>query len=102
MVKPQAILPGYYVAIGLEPGTAPSRCFIGLLMAADEYGVRINLVHWDDSLDMIMRDTEDLFVPWVSITSMLVCNKEEPVRRFLRDKAPAWQKKMNSLDNPSS
>ena len=97
MVKPQAIKLGYYVAIGLEPGTAPNRCYIGLVIAVDEYGVRINVTHWDDSLDMIIRDTEDLFAPWVSITSMLVCTDEEPVRRFLRDKAPAWQSEMNAL-----
>ena len=98
MAKPQAIQPGYYIAIGLEPGTAPERCYVGLLMAADEFGVRINMVRWDDSLDVIIRDTEDLFSPWSSITSMLVCNKEEPVRRFLRDKAPAWRKQLNSTD----
>ena len=97
MVKPQAIKTGYYVAIGLEPGTAPNRCYIGLVLAADEYGVRINIARWDDSLDMIIRDTEDLFAPWVSITSMLVCTEEEPVRRFLKDKAPAWQSEMNAL-----
>ena len=97
MVKPQAIKTGYHVAIGLEPGTAPNRCYIGLVLAADEYGVRINVTRWDDSLDMIIRDTVDLFAPWVSITSMLVCTDEEPVRRFLRDKAPAWQSKMNAL-----
>ena len=97
MVKPQAIKTGYYVAIGLEPGTAPSRCYIGLVLAADEYGVRINIARWDESLDMTIRDTEDLFAPWVSITSMLVCNEEEPVRRFLKDKAPAWQSEMNAL-----
>jgi len=91
MVKPQAIKAGYYVAIMLEPETAPENCYIGLVQAADEYGIRINLVHWDDELDVISGKSEDLFVPWTSITSMLVCNQEQPTRRFIRDKAPAWK-----------
>ncbi|MFC1914092.1 hypothetical protein ACFLXF_02325 [Chloroflexota bacterium] len=97
MAKPQAIRPGYYAAIGLALGTAPGNCYVGLIMAADEYGVRINLVHWDDDLDMVSRETEDLFIPWSSITSMLVCNEDQPSRRFLTLRAPAWQRGMKSL-----
>ena len=48
MAKPQAIRQGYYVAISLVPETAPSNCYIGLVQAADEFGIRINLIHWDD------------------------------------------------------
>ncbi len=91
MAKPQAVRPGYYVAIALEPGMAPADCYIGLVVAADEYGVRINLVRWDHELDVVVRETEDLFLPWVSINSMLVCNEDQPSRRFLVQRAPAWQ-----------
>ncbi len=98
MAKPQAIRPGYYVAIGLEPGTAPCNSYIGLVQAADEYGIRINLVRWDDELDVIGMQTEDFFAPWASITSMLVCTERQPTRRFVRDKAPAWQADMESTD----
>jgi hypothetical protein len=97
MGKPQAIRPGYYAAIGLVSETAPSNCYIGLIMAADEYGVRINLVHWDYELDVVTRETEDLFIPWASITSMLVCNEDQPSRRFLTHRAPAWQADLESL-----
>lgn len=98
MAKPQAIQPGYYVAVSLEPGTAPEECYIGLVQAGDEYGIRINLVHWDDELDVIVGHTEDLFIPWMNITSILVCNKEQPVRRFVRDRAPAWKAELDSTN----
>ncbi|MFC1962235.1 hypothetical protein ACFLWN_04245 [Chloroflexota bacterium] len=91
MAKPQAVRPGYYAAIGLVPEMAPANCYIGLIMAADEYGVRINLVHWDGDLDVVARETEDLFLPWESITTMLVCNEDQPSRRFLAQRAPAWR-----------
>ena len=97
MAKPQAVRPGYYVAIDLVPGAAPGNCYIGLIMAADEYGVRINLVHWDNGLDVVVRETEDLFIPWTSITSMLVCNEGQPSRRFLTHKAPAWRADIESM-----
>ena len=101
MAKPQAIRPGYYVAASLEPGTAPFNCYIGLVLAADEYGVRINLAHWDDDLDVIVGHTEDFFAPWTSITSMLVCTEEQPTRRFIRDKAPVWQADVESMYSDS-
>ena len=97
MAKPDAIRPGYYVALFMVPETAPCSSYIGLVQAADEYGIRINLVDWDNELDRIRRLTEDLFVPWFSITSMLVCTDEEPKMRFVRDKAPAWQADIESM-----
>ncbi len=97
MAKVQTIRPGYFVAISLIPGTAPCNCYIGLVQAADEFGIRVNLVEWDDELDGVKKYTEDLFVPWINITSMLVCTEEEPVRRFVRDKAPAWKIQVESL-----
>ncbi len=98
MTKPQVIKPGYYVAISLEPGTAPSSCYIGEVQAVDEYGIRINQVHWDDDLDVVVRHTEDFFVPWIGVTSMLVCTEEQPTRRFIRDKATAWQADIESME----
>ena len=98
MAKPETIQPGYFVAISLIPGSAPSNCYIGLVEAIDEYGLRINLTQWDDELDGVKHTTEDLFTPWVSITSMLVCTKDEPVRRFIKDKAPAWKAQVEAMD----
>jgi len=97
MTKPEAIKVGYIVALALIPGTAPRNCYIGLVKAADEYGVRINPVFWDDDLDDIRGGTEDIFVPWVNINSMLVCTQEEPSKRFVRDKAKAWQTEIESM-----
>ena len=97
MAKSQVIQPGYYVAIFLVPGTAPLVCYIGLVQAVDEYGVRINPAHWDEDLDVIAVNTEDFFVPWANITSMLVCTDKQPSRRFLRDKAPEWRAAVESI-----
>ena len=97
MSKPRAIRSGYYVAVSLLPGTAPSSCYTGLVQATDEYGIRINPVHWDDELDVVVRHTEDLFVPWESITSILVCTEDQPTRRFVRDRATAWQADIQAM-----
>ena len=98
MARPEAIKPGYFVAISLVPGTAPDCCYIGLVLAADEYGLRINMVEWDNELDRIKKDTQDLFIPWININSMLVYTEEEPVGRFVRDRAPAWKKQVAAME----
>ena len=98
MAKPQAIQPGHYAAVSLVPGMAPKCCYIGQVQTTDEYGIRINQVHWDDKLDVIVGDTEDFFVPWDSITSMLVCTKDQPRRRFVRDRATAWQVEIEAMN----
>ncbi len=97
MAKPQAIQAGYCVAVSLLPGTAPCNCYIGLVEVVDEYGIRINLVHWDDALDMIGGYSENLFVPWSNISSMLVSTEEQPTRRFMTDRAPKWQAQIESM-----
>ena len=97
MAKPQAIREGYYVALCLVPGTAPQNCCIGLVTATDEYGIRINQVHWDDKLDVIAVSTEDFFFPWENIDSSLVCTPEHPTRRFVRDRAPQWRSEIESM-----
>ena len=98
MAKPETIKPGYFVAISLIPKTAPSNCYIGLVQAVDEYGIRMNLVEWDDDFDGVKKYTEDFFTPWTSITSMLVCTEDEPVRRFVKDKATAWKAAVESTN----
>ena len=97
MAKPQVVREGYYVALNLVLGTAPRSCYIGLVKAADEYGIRINQVHWDDKLDVVAVSTEDFFAPWENINSMLVCTPEHPTRRFVRDRAPQWQSEIESM-----
>ncbi len=97
MAKPQAIRSGYYVAISLVPRAAPCNCYIGLVQAVDELGLRMDLVHWDEKLDVVGGHTEGLFIPWESITSMLVCATGQPIRRFVRDKAPEWQADIEAM-----
>ncbi len=97
MVKPSVLKPGYFVAVSLIPETAPECCYIGLVQVLDEYGVRMTQVEWDDQLDGVKQFSEDIFLPWVNVNSMLVCTHEEPIRRFIRDRAPAWKKQVEAM-----
>lgn len=44
MPKPEVLKPGYFVAVSLIPETAPECCYIGLVQALDEYGIRMTQV----------------------------------------------------------
>ena len=97
MAKIEAIQPGYCVAVSLVPETAPHNCYIGLVEATDAHGIRVNLVHWDEKLDMLGGYSESLFVPWGNITSILVSTERQPTRRFMTDRAPKWQAQVESM-----
>ncbi len=100
MAKTHAIQPGCCVAVHLMPDTAPDDCYIGIVDVVDEHGIVINLVHWDDKLDMPGGYTESIFIPWVNINSILLSAK--PTRRFLADKARKWKMRieaMHEIDN---
>jgi len=97
MVKPNVLKPGYFVAVSLIPETAPECCYIGLLQVLDEYGIRMTQVEWDDQLDGVKQFSEDIFVPWVNVNSMLVCTQEEPTRRFVKDRAPKWKAQVEAM-----
>ncbi|NQT05656.1 MAG: hypothetical protein HQ577_06575 [Dehalococcoidia bacterium] len=97
MAKPDVLKPGYFVAVSLIPETAPECCYIGLVQVLDEYGVRMTQVEWDDQLDGVKQFSEDIFVPWVNVNSMLVCTQQEPTRRFVRDRAPAWKAQVEAM-----
>lgn len=97
MVKVATIQPGYCVAVNLIPETAPEDCYIGIVEAIDEYGVLINLVHWDDKLDMVGGYTESIFVPWININSMLVSKETQPTRRFIADRALKWKSQTEAI-----
>lgn len=97
MAKTQAIQPGHCVAVNLVPETAPNKCYIGVVEVVDDYGIRINLVHWDDKLDMLGGYSESLFVPWVNIDSILVSTEGQPTRRFMTDRAPKWKNQIESM-----
>ena len=91
MAKTQAIQPGYCVAVYLSPDTAPECCYIGIVEATDDVGILINLVHWDDKLDMVGGYSESLFAPWCHVNSMLISTEQQPTRRFMADRAPKWK-----------
>jgi hypothetical protein len=97
MAKPEVLKPGYFVAVSLIPETAPECCYIGLVQVLDEYGVRMTQVEWDDQLDGVKQFSEDIFMPWVNVNSMLVCTQQEPTRRFVRDRAPAWKAQIEAM-----
>ena len=102
MAKPQAIKTGFYVAVCMEPDTAPCNCYIGLVQALDDFGVRLDLVHWDDKLDMMGGYTESLFVPWMNINSMLVSTEVQPTRRFMADRARKWKDQIEAMYGKAS
>jgi hypothetical protein len=97
MAKTQAIQPGYCVAVHLMSETAPDDCYIGIVNVADEHGILINLVHWDDKLDMLGGYTESIFVPWANINSMLVSTENQPTRRFMADRARKWKSRIEAM-----
>ena len=97
MAKPQAVKINSFVAVSLEAGTAPNNCYIGVVEDVDEYGLRINLIHWDEELDMVGGYTESLFLPWKNVTSILISAEERPTKRFLSMRAKSWQAKIEAL-----
>ncbi len=104
MAKTEAIQPGYCIAVHLIPDTAPENCYLGVVDVIDEHGILMNLVHWDDKLDMLGGYTESLFVPWGNIKSMLISTEKQPTRRFMADRARKWKEQIESMygkDRPS-
>jgi hypothetical protein len=97
MAKTEAILPGYCVAVHLIPDTAPENCYIGVVDVVDQHGILMNLVHWDDKLDMLGGYTESLFVPWGNINSMLISTEKQPTRRFMADRARKWKQQIEAM-----
>jgi hypothetical protein len=97
MAKTGAIQPGYSIAVHLVPDTAPEDCYIGVVDVVDEHGILMNLVHWDDKLDMVGGYTESLFVPWGNINSMLLSTEKQPTRRFIADKARKWKEQLEAM-----
>lgn len=97
MAKTEAIQPGYCMAVHLMPDTAPEDCYIGVVDVVDQHGILMNLVHWDDKLDMLGGYTESLFIPWGNINSMLINTEKQPTRRFMADKALKWKEQLESM-----
>jgi hypothetical protein len=97
MARTSTIQPGFEVAVHLLPETAPENCYIGIVEAVDEYGILINLVHWEEKLDMVGGYTESLFIPWMNINSMLVSTATQPTRLFLTDRARKWKAKIEAM-----
>jgi hypothetical protein len=102
MARTDTIQPGYCVAVHLLPGTAPENCYIGMVEAVDDHGIMINLVHWDDKLDMLGGYTEGLFIPWKNINSILVSTETQPTRRFMTDRARKWQAQITAMSVKAS
>jgi len=97
MAKTQTIHPGYCVAVNLVPETAPECCYIGVVEACDDQGILINLVHWDDKLDMLGGYTESIFIPWINIDTILVSTEQQPTRRFMVDRARKWKSQEEAM-----
>jgi hypothetical protein len=72
-----------------------------MVEAVDDHGIMINLVHWDDKLDMLGGYTEGLFIPWNNINSILISTESQPTRRFMTDKARKWQAQIEAMSMTS-
>jgi hypothetical protein len=97
MARTEAIQPGYCIAIHLMPDTAPECCYIGTVEVVDQHGILMNLVHWDNKLDMLGGYSESLFVPWGNIKAMLISTEKQPTRRFMADKALKWKGQIEAM-----
>ena len=97
MARTDTIQPGYCVAVHLLPESAPESCYVGMVEAVDAHGIMINLVHWDEKLDMLGGYTEGLFIPWNNINSILISTESQPTRRFMTDKARKWQAQIETM-----
>ena len=97
MAKTDAVQPGYCIAVHLMPDTAPENCYIGVVDIVDQHGILMNLVHWDNNLDMLGGYSESLFVPWGNIKSMLISTEKQPTRRFMADKALKWKEQIEAM-----
>jgi len=76
MIKPEAMKTGSIVSVDFVPRTAPYSCCIGLVKVVDKYGIRINPAKWENDEEGIILSTEDLYIPWININSMLVCTEK--------------------------
>lgn len=83
---------GDSVALALEVGSAPRRCYIGSVEYVGADGVRIATMAGRGFVAGTVTGC-DLFVPWQHITSALVSPLEHDRSRFLDD-AEAWQERM--------
>jgi hypothetical protein len=97
MAKTHSIQPGYCVAVHLMPYTAPDHTYIGVVDVVDDHGILVNLVHWDDKLDMLGGYTESIFVPWMNIASVLISTEKQPTRRFMADRARKWKTQIDAM-----
>src|SRR3989304_8449879 len=97
MAKTEAIQPGYCMAVHLIEDSAPECCYIGVADVVDQHGILMNLVHWDDKLDMVGGYSESLFVPWGNINSMLISTEKQPTRRFMADRARKWKQQIDTM-----
>jgi hypothetical protein len=97
MAKTQTVQPGYCVAVNLVPETAPESCYFGVVEASDDQGILINLVHWDDKLDMLGGYTESLFIPWINIDTILVSTESQPTRRLMVDTALKFKNQVEAM-----
>ena len=92
------LAPGFWVAVTLRPGAAPSRVYVGRVQAVDERGMRLTLVDWRTG----GADSWDVYAPWSEVTSMLIATADHATEGF-GDAAQEWQERMQGArpDEPS-
>jgi hypothetical protein len=91
-VTPETLKPGYWVALVLRPGAAPSRCSTGQIQEVDEHGIRLTLTHW------AVEKTAgwDFYAAWSSITAALVATPDHDPVAF-GEAAERFKERCNEL-----
>ncbi len=79
LAKSQVLAPGYVVALTVKDGTAKQRCYVGMVQAVDEHGIRMTLMDWFAG----QFRGWDFFAPWESVTSAMAAAKGHDTVRFL-------------------
>lgn len=88
--KHKGIASGFYVAILLKKGTAPERCYVGLVESTDDNGVRLTLLDWEVKECV----SWDLYVAWGNIESAMIATPNHYMNKFL-DEAMKWVRTFN-------
>lgn len=90
--KNKGIATGFYAVIVVKPGITPERCYIGVVQATDDKGLRLTLIDWD----VKAFESWDLYVSWENIDSAMVATPQHSAQKFLED-AMKWVRAFNPL-----
>lgn len=90
-LTPQAIRPGYRVALATRRSVAGNAVWVGVVQEVDEHGVRLTGVDWLIGMEVGW----DYYVPWTEIVVAQIATPDHSGALFY-DQAAQFQKRVNS------